>query len=172
VLEILTNLILDTCVGSAMMYHHRQDLIKDILITMDVRKGDFIIDVPSEKKNRIVKVHPTILADMRFLPFRENVFDVLICDPPHFRFGKTSYMFLKYGAWNESERIPTIYKANIEFSRVLKSTGTIVLKIMSEKLGSYENLFSNFIFYLPIHIFRSCGKDIKHGALWLIGIKK
>ena len=172
-------LILDACVGSAKMYKGREKLLKDNFISIDIRKGDFTYK-PNKNRKLVAPIpliiKPTVLASLKFLPFKNKIFDSIIIDPPHLNQGKNSYATLAYGSWSESERVSSIYKANIEFNRVLKDNGMIILKILPEKINSYESLFSNFIFYLPIQTIRDRGcftsKEAKESAIWLIGIKK
>jgi len=179
-------LILDTCVGAAKMYKGREKLLKDSFISIDIRKGDFTLKVDedynrtSDISQRVadvpVIIKPHILANMKYLPFKEKIFDVIICDPPHL-IGTSGFMVKQYGGWKDkNERIVTFYRANIEFARVLKDNGTVILKIMPDQVNSYEQLLTNFIFYLPIQTIRQQGcintKESKLAAIWLIGIKK
>ena len=176
-------LILDACVGAANIYYNRERLLKDDFISIDIRKGDFTEEYNKyrpigksaiSKENIIIK--PIILANMKYLPFKEKIFDVIICDPPHLNISKNTFMGVKYGSWNKNERTATIYRANMEFARVLKDNGMLILKILPEVKDNYESLFTNFIFYLPIQTIRDRGcmssKEAKLAAIWLIGILK
>ena len=165
------------------MYKGRERLLKDNFISIDIRKGDFTEEYNKyrpigksaiSKENIIIK--PIILANMKYLPFKDKIFDVIICDPPHLNINKNTFMGIKYGSWDKEERIATIYKANIEFARVLKDNGVLILKIMPDQVNSYEQLLTNFIFFLPIQTIKDRGcmssKEAKLAAIWLIGIKK
>ena len=169
-------LILDACVGSEKIYQKRNKLLKDCFIGIDIRKGDFSIPKDNHylSASEII-VKPTILANMKTLPFKDNIFDVIICDPPHLS-SVTERYNRYYTSWSKIETISTIYKANIEFNRILKKNGTLILKILPESINRYESLLNNFIFYLPIQTVRPKGciksKEAKLAAIWLIGIKK
>jgi len=170
-------LILDACVGSAKMYKGREKLLKDNFISIDIRKGDFSYKPEQTVAPIPIIIKPTILADMKYLPFKDKTFNVIICDPPHLIGNEKSFMCKEYGYWkNKNQRVSTFYKANIEFARVLKDNGMLILKIMPDQINSYEQLLTNFIFYLPIQTIRDRGcmssKEAKLAAIWLIGIKK
>ena len=172
-------LILDACVGAAKMYNNWHKSLGDNFISIDIRKGDFTLE-QKEGVSRVGKesciVKPTILANMKTLPFKDKIFDVIICDPPHLDISKNSFTYVLYGSWSKGERTSTIYQANKEFARVLKNNGMLILKILPEVRDNYESLFSNFIFYLPIQTIRDRGcmssKEAKLAAIWLIGILK
>ena len=169
-------LILDACVGSAKMYKGRERLLKENFISIDIRKGDFSYKTEKALAITPIIIKPTILANMKQLPFKDKIFNVIICDPPHVSDSPNGRFTKAYGSWNKNERISTIYKANIEFARVLKDNGMLILKIMPDQINSYEQLLTNFIFYLPIQTIRDWGciksKEAKLAAIWLIGIKK
>ena len=156
--------ILDACVGGAEIYEGMNNNLKDDFVSIDIRKGRFSFKFKTNTPTRRIIVRPKILATMKVLPFRDNTFDCIIIDPPHIYFGKTSLMNMLYGSWKKSERIGTVYKANIEFKRVLKNNGVLILKIMPVDKYKYMRLLDNFVFFLPI--------QSKKQAMWLIGILK
>jgi len=84
------------------------------------------------------EVKPTIVGDFRVLCFRDEVFDLVIFDPPHTQPGMTGIFYRKFGALRSSLIIPTLYKASRELFRVLKkghflfSSGTLTRKICIE----------------------------------------
>lgn len=49
-------------------------------------------------------VKPTIIADTRYLPFAEGVFDMVVFDPPHVNFGENADMSKTYG-WHTTDAI-------------------------------------------------------------------
>lgn len=182
-------LILDVTVGSRKLYHGWDKCLGSFqLIGVDSRKGDFSIlrkDNPELVArgnlwaDRILKISPTIQADMRFLPIREHIIDVLIFDPPHLDFGLQSFMGKQFGSWSQSDIIQHCRAANEEFARVLKINGTIILKIMPRDFPLYETLLKNFCFFLPIQTKRPRGSmknptrlSDADGALWCIGVLK
>ena len=108
---------------------------------------------------------------MRYLPFKMNTFDAIVCDPPHMDTPPQSFMFEKYGSWNRSDIIRTMKLANIEFARVLKPKGLLLLKIFKKDYQLYETLLSNFTFFLPIE-FTSKSNLSKVEVGWYIGVLK
>jgi len=170
-------LILDACVGAEKIYQGMNKLLKENFISIDIRKGDFSYE---PKYNRIAKttviVKPLILADMKHLPFKDKIFDVIICDPPHMQLSEKSMMYAEYGSWTKNDKIVSFYKTNEEFKRCLKPNGILIVKIMPEDKDRVISLFNNFIFFLPIQTIRPHGcitpKETKLGAVWLIGILK
>ena len=124
-------MILDTCCGAEKIYQGKQSQLSDSkYITIDVRKGDFSYkSVGSIAETKII-VNPVVLADMRYLPFKNNIFDTIVCDPPHMDCGLTGFMGKAWGSWGQQETIDIMKMANVEFSRVLKSSGSLILKVM------------------------------------------
>ena len=80
---------------------------------------------------------PDVVADMRFLPFADGVFDALRFDPPHLiRNDVKSWnpAYLKYGHWkNRRQWCNALYKVNDEFHRVTKDNATLLVKIIDGK---------------------------------------
>lgn len=94
-------------------------------------------------------VDPDIVADARFLPFRDGVFDMVYCDPPHMirkdpmvmphdiaiikrrLSGRLSQGDLtRYGFFRSRDEWTDFVKAtDAEFSRVLKQEGHLMLKL-------------------------------------------
>lgn len=182
-------LILDVTVGPRKLYHKwDQKLNVSQFIGVDSRRGDFSILQKDHPKtvahgnlwvDRIIIVIPTIQADMRYLPIRDHVIDVLIFDPPHMDCGLQSFFGKYYGSWNQSDVIRHCRAANVEFARVLKANGTIIMKIMPRDFPLYETLLKNFCFFLPIQTKRPRGSmknpsrlSDADGALWCIGVLK
>jgi len=170
--------VLDVCVGSEKIYFGMNKGLGDNFISMDIRKGDFTVQT---KKNVVpvsITVKPKVLASMKCIPFKDESIDIIVMDPPHLNLGKNgkSFMAKAYGSWDKSEVVSTIYRANIEFNRVLKKNGTLIIKVMPEDSDRYISLLSNFIFFLPIHTIRQQGcftnKEAKAAAFWCVGIKK
>ena len=143
-------------------------------ITMDVRKGDFSFESKSSFAGHSIIVNPMILADMRYLPFKDDVFDIIVCDPPHMNCGLTGFMIKAWGSWNQRETIDIMKLANDEFSRCLKDRGTLVLKVMADIMPRFQKMLKNFKFFLPIQTVRAQGcivpKEARKAALWAIAI--
>lgn len=76
------------------------------------------------------EVHPDIRADFRQLPFRDEVFDLVVFDPPHASVGETGrgIFYKKYGSLRTSLVAPTLYKGSRELWRVLRSNGILIFK--------------------------------------------
>ena len=144
-------MILDACCGALMMYHGWEKKLGDDFVYIDVRKqetqdyGKIVV-----YKRAIKAIKPLILADMRYLPFKDGIFDAVIADPPHLDISLGAYMAMKYGSWKMRDIVRHMRAANVEFTRVLKPNGILLLKIMAEKFQVYEYLLSNFTFFLPI----------------------
>lgn len=169
-------IVLDACVCAEKIYHGWQDKLNGDFIGIDIRKGNFSHKYPSNYTEIKVIIKPTVLADMKFLPFQDSSIDSIVFDPPHMDCGLTGFMAKSWGSWTQSETIRTLRVVNDEFSRVLKVPGTIVLKIMPRSFPLYETLLKNFVFYLPIQTKRSIGawknKQDREAALWAVGMKK
>ena len=168
-------MILDVCCGSEMMYKGAQaELDDNEFITMDIRKGDFSFKSGSPITETHVVVSPTVLANMRSLPFKDSVFDIIICDPPHMDCGLTGFWGKKYGSWNQQDTIDTMKLANDEFSRCLKDRGTLVLKVIADIMPRFQKMLKNFKFFLPIQTVRAQGylklRETQNSALWYIAI--
>jgi len=168
--------ILDVCVGAAKIYQGMQEQLDDNFVSIDIRKGDFSFQHGSMVAPTKIIVKPTIIADMRYLPFQDGVFDGVVADPPHLDCGLVAFMGKAYGSWDQHEIIAVMKKANLEIARVLREHGSFTLKIMNKDKDRYLSLLKNFVFYLPVQTFRVRGcmpsKESKNGAIWLLGIKK
>jgi hypothetical protein len=121
---------LDACCGYRHMWKEKDT---SNVIFLDIRK----------------RVKPDIVADSRWLPFRDEVFDKIYCDPPHMiRTDVRSILestkrghskihaqyFDEYGVWtSRSSWISFLFRTNIEFSRVLKADGTLWYKLIDGK---------------------------------------
>ena len=146
-------MILDVCCGSLLMYHNMHKPIGDDFIYMDLRIADeHYYHGYTTPRYRIRAIRPLIRADLRYLPFRDDLFRLIVMDPPHDDFGAGDSLFMrKYGAWSTDDIVSHGKRANQEFRRVLKPHGFLILKIFRKRFGLYETLFNNFTFFLPIH---------------------
>ena len=81
----MTKPILDVCCGSRMFYFNKEN--PDV-VYMDNRDfEDILCD------GRQLKVHPDIVADFRNIPFEDNLFSLVIFDPPHLlKVGQNSWL--------------------------------------------------------------------------------
>jgi len=71
---------------------------------------------------------PSVYADSRQLPFREEAFDMVLFDPPHDVWGINSNSGRKYGAWTHTEIINLVFRTSKEISKVVKSNGQVIFK--------------------------------------------
>ena len=169
-------MVLDACVGSACMYQTWHKNLGDSFISIDIRKGDYSFDYENRATPKTVIVRPTILADMKHLPFKDGAFDTVNIDPPHFTCGITGFLNKLYGSWTQAELKESIKYANAEFARVLRDGGSLNLKIMPADLDTYQRLFSNFAFYWPIQTYRPSGivkgtRKEQNAAIFILGVK-
>jgi len=92
------------------------------------------------------EVKPDLVAMWSNLPFRDNVFEVIMFDPPHLidrgGMGKIiQKMREKYTTWSRRKDVaPTIFKAAKEFSRV---GNILILKWYDDKVSLWQ-LYSVF----------------------------
>ena len=82
--------ILDMSCGGKLFYYDTKN--KDITFC-DIRKGKYEFT-----EGRNVEVLPDVVCDFRALPFQDEMYDLVIFDPPHLiRAGEKSFMAIKYG---------------------------------------------------------------------------
>jgi hypothetical protein len=170
-------LVLDACVGGAKMYDGWHKNLGDSFISIDIRKGEWLQESDKRLCKKPLIVKPIVLADMKFLPFRGGIFDEINMDPPHFSCGLHSFLRLYYGSWSQEEVKESIKTANMEFARVLRPNGMLVLKIMPTDLDLYQKLLTNFVFHWRINTVRPSGictgtRKEQNSATFCLGIKK
>ena len=97
-------------------------------------------------------VKPMVMGSMLELPFRDNTFDKIVCDPPHLiRNDPSSWVrkeggcYVRYGRWKTlKEWQDALERMNQEFFRVLKPGADLLLKIVDGKdrrVTHYEDTF-------------------------------
>ena len=112
--------ILDATAGSRMMWFDREN--KHTLFADNRYEKSILCD------GRVLEIKPDVKFDFTNMPFNNNVFYLVVFDPPHLiNLGKKSWMAKKYGylfpTW-ESD-----IKAGFdECMRVLKLNGTLIFK--------------------------------------------
>jgi len=78
------------------------------------------------------KVNPDIIANNELLPFKDEVFKNIVFDPPQFVLSKAENalpIHNRYGFWlRKQDFFKNLQKVNIEFSRVLKENGLLIMK--------------------------------------------
>ncbi|HFL0034357.1 TPA: class I SAM-dependent methyltransferase, partial [Enterococcus faecium] len=82
----------------------------------------------------VINVDPDVVADFRDMPFEDDVFDMVVFDPPHLRHvGENSWLAKKYGKldelWPEDIR-----QGFAECMRVLRPSGTLIFKWNEEQI--------------------------------------
>jgi len=170
-------LVLDACIGGALMYDEWQLNLGESFISIDIRKGAYTQDSDKRWSAKTLEVKPSVMADLKKLPFKNNVFDSIVFDPPHFACGINSFLRKYYGSWDQQEVKESLKAANLEFARVLKIGNSLVLKIMPSDLETYQKMLFNFIFYLPIRTVRPNGictgtRKEQNSAIFAIGINQ
>ena len=114
--------VLDVCCGSKMFWFEKTD---GRALFVDKRHETCVAD--TRQGRRVITVNPNILADFKSLPFPDNMFSLVVFDPPHTRNGPNSWTRKKYGTlqpgWREE-----IGAAFSECFRVLCPLGTLIFK--------------------------------------------
>ena len=139
----MTKKILDVCCGSKMFWFQKN---RTDTVYMDNRELE---DVLCDDRKLIIK--PDIVADFRNIPFPDNIFKLVVFDPPHLvRVGASSWLAKKYGQLspNWQEDLKQGFK---ECFRVLENYGVLIFKWNEEqiklseilKLTDFKPLFGN-----------------------------
>ncbi|MDQ0270792.1 SAM-dependent methyltransferase [Cytobacillus purgationiresistens] len=113
--------VLDACCGSRMFWFDKQN---DDAVFMDIREVD---DTLSDGRKLIVA--PDVIADFRNMPFDDEIFYLVVFDPPHLiNAGDQSWLAKKYGKLNIETWPNDIKQGFDECMRVLKPNGTLIFK--------------------------------------------
>ena len=112
--------ILDVCCGSRMFWFDKSN---SAVLFADIRSENHILC-----DGRKLNIEPDLIADFRELPFSDNIFKMLVFDPPHLnKLGKESWMAKKYGVLLPTWELDI--KAGFdECMRVLEPFGTLIFK--------------------------------------------
>jgi len=166
-------MILDACCGGKSMYHSlNNQFTQDEIVYIDIRKGTFTCPY---KGTIAAVIKPTILADCKHLPFRDNTFRLIIFDPPHLSTLWKSDLEARYGSIDVANFRLMLRAVNEEFYRVLKIQGILLTKTLDrQRRSSYMRPFlSNFKCLLDID-YRSKGKEntSQNTTHWHVFIKK
>ncbi len=115
--------ILDACCGPRFMWFNKK------------HPNTIYIDIRKEEKGFVEKrpnteIKPDMIADFRYLPFKDKSFKMVVWDPPHIirkNYSKHD-MTLKYGILDK-ESWPHDYKKGFnEIWRVLEDYGVLIFK--------------------------------------------
>ncbi|MEL3956908.1 SAM-dependent methyltransferase [Caldifermentibacillus hisashii] len=136
-----TKRILDACCGSRMFWFDKEN--NDVLYMDNRVLTDTLCD------GRTLEIKPDVVADFRNMPFDDNIFYLVVFDPPHLiHAGEESWLAKKYGKLDESNWQNDIAKGFNECMRVLKPNGTLIFKWNEEQIKLWEIL--KVIGYKPL----------------------
>ena len=112
--------ILDATCGSRMMWFDKQN--PDTIYADKRKESHTLCD------GRVLEIAPDLEMDFTKMPFDDEVFSLVVFDPPHLvNLGQSSWMANKYGklfaGWEE-----TIKEGFNECMRVLKKDGVLIFK--------------------------------------------
>lgn len=78
--------------------------------------------------DRVWDIKPDVVSDFKRLPFRNNMFNLILFDPPHLKnVGETSFLCRKYGKLSNNWRYDISAGFN-ECWRTLKDNGSLIFK--------------------------------------------
>ena len=118
-------LILDACCGGRSFWFDRTD---SRAVFMDKRIAHHSIVSPSDGRKCSVDIKPNIKADFTAMPFRDNLFHMVIFDPPHMaRLGSNAWFLKRYGRLEGDWRFH-LQTGFMECFRVLKPMGSLIFK--------------------------------------------
>jgi len=127
-------MILDSTCGYKIMWRSAKNPYR-----LYCKIPDVFIDIRKEVK-------PTMLADLKHLPFKNNIFELIFFDPPHTQLGKNSIMLNHYGTLTTSQFNLLVIYANSEFDRCLKENGKVIVKLCdrNNRINMLNRSFKNF----------------------------
>ncbi len=138
-----SKLILDACCGSKMFWFDKNN---ENVVFMDNRiLHDTLCD------GRKLDIEPDVIGDFREMPFDDNIFSLVVFDPPHLlKVGEKSWLAKKYGKLSETWP-QDLKKGFSECMRVLKPNGTLIFKWNEQQIKlseilkaiGYKPLFGN-----------------------------
>lgn len=122
--------ILDCTCGGKMFWY---DKSCNRVLYSDIRKGIFYLD-----ENRDIEINPDIIIDFTDMPFEDDLFSMVIFDPPHLLYaGENSWLKKKYGTLPQNWQ-PYIKCGFDECMRVLKPDGFLVFKWNEEQIRTAD----------------------------------
>ena len=118
--------ILDVTFGNGRFWatHTEQSIGRDI-VGLDLRMGD-------ELTGRRDLTRAQVKGTWESLPFQRHSFDVVVCDPPFTARGGLKWIHEQRYTSNQSYRalIVSLERAALEFARVLRPDGLVLIKLM------------------------------------------
>lgn len=156
--------ILDPCCGSRMFWFDRAD---DRAVFGDIRSEHHTLaDKSSKSGSRELIVAPDAEMDFTALPFADNLFHLVVFDPPHLvGNGKSGWLAKKYGKLGAEWRAD-LRTGFVECFRVLKPNGTLIFKWNEHEISVSEVL--KLTPEKPL-IGNRCGKNAK--SHWIVFMK-
>ena len=124
--------VLDPCCGSRMFWFDHQD---ERVVFADNRSlNTELCD------GRSLVIDPDALADFRDMPYEDEMFNVVVFDPPHLvKAGRKSWLALKYGVLGNDWK-QDIRAGFVECFRVLKTGGVLIFKWNETQITTREIL--------------------------------
>lgn len=130
---------------------------------IDIREEEY------EIHGKKINVKPDVVADFRDMPFEDNVYDLVVFDPPHLKWvGQNSIMKGQYGQLDKDSWPEDVKLGMSECMRVLKPNGTLIfkwnenqvkLKDVLKAIEPYSPLFGNKRSQTHWLVFMKEGKD-------------
>ncbi|MFP5522025.1 class I SAM-dependent methyltransferase [Peptococcus simiae] len=125
--------ILDACCGSRMFWWDKNRA--DVVFQDNRRLETTLCD------GRPLNISPNQLGDFRCMDFPNNSFDLVVFDPPHLIYtGEKSWLAQKYGRLNKDTWKEDLQQGFSECLRVLKPTGTLIVKWNEEQISTTQLL--------------------------------
>lgn len=161
--------ILDATCGSRQIWFDKQE---PHTIYCDKRKeewqGEFgnVLRNDGRKKKRHLVIDPDIQCDFTHLPFRDEMFSLVVFDPPHIEnLSQDAWMRKSYGSLDGDWK-PMIKQGFDECMRVLKPDGVLIFKWSDVSVSTRDIL--NIIGKEPLFGHRSGKKMNTH---WMCFMK-
>lgn len=125
--------ILDACCGSRMFWWDKD---RTDVVFQDNRQLDTTLC-----DGRPLNISPSHLGDFTNMAFPDNSFDLVIFDPPHLiHAGEKSGLAQKYGRLNKDTWEEDLHQGFFECLRVLKPSGTLIVKWNEEQITTAQLL--------------------------------
>lgn len=124
--------ILDCCCGGKMFWYDKDN--------PDVLFGDIRAVQEKLGDGRVLNVSPDMIMDFTDLPFQDNLFRMVVFDPPHLLYaGPNSWLRKKYGILPKDWK-PYLKAGFDECIRVLKPGCFLVFKWNEEQIATADVL--------------------------------
>lgn len=129
--------ILDACCGGRQFWFDKQN---PNVLYQDIREETVYWNEDNGHPKRKLEIKPDVIGDFTNMEFKDNTFELVVFDPPHFnKLGKNSRTAKMYG-----KLLPTwecdIKAGFSECFRVLKPNGVLVFKWNSTQIPLKEIL--------------------------------